>query len=178
MNASRSAALSSRLTAGGRGERCEGDSDAASLAGRRLQVIGAMRRLGRDELLVVLPDGSKILIPAAWTDRDSTTVAEDQALEQSAAVLAGPAELLHALELVASLCARADAGRGQAARKSPCKEDDRAACAAEFDARTDPGATTEVIVSLPETGVAAAIRILARLIASAAATTMAEVSDE
>ncbi len=112
------------------------------LAGRRLQVIGAMRRLGRDELLVVLPDGSKTLIPAAWTDRDTTTSDEDQALDQPAAILAAPAELLHAHELVASLRARADAGRGQAARMSPCEEDDRAACAAEFDARTDPGATT------------------------------------
>lgn len=112
------------------------------LVGRRLQVIGAMRRLGRNELLVVLPDGSKTLIPAAWTDRDITAGNEDQALDQGTAILAGPVELLAARRLVASLCARADAGRGQAARKSPCKEDDRAACAAEFDARTDPGATT------------------------------------
>ena len=112
------------------------------LAGRRLQVIGAMRRLGRDELLVVLPDGSKTLMPAVWTDRDTTTANEDQALAQATAILAAPAELLHASELVASLGARAGAGGGQAARKSPCEEDDRAACAAEFDARTDPGATT------------------------------------
>lgn len=112
------------------------------LAGRRLQVIGAMRRLGRDELLVVLPDGSKTLIPAVWTDRDTTTADEDHALGQGTAILAAPAELLHARELVVSLCARADSGGGQAARKSPCEEDDRAACAAEFDARTDPGATT------------------------------------
>ena len=112
------------------------------LAGRRLQVVGAMRRLGRDELLVVLPDGSKTLIPAAWTDRATTTANQDQALDQGPTILARPAELLAAREMVASLCARADGGRGQAARKSPCEEDDRAACAAEFDARTDPGATT------------------------------------
>jgi len=112
------------------------------LVGRRLQVVGAMRRLGRDELLVVLPDGSKTLIPAAWTDGDTTVASQDRAREQGAAVLAGPAELLAAREVVAGLCARADAGGGQAARKSPCEEDDRAACAAEFDARTDPGATT------------------------------------
>lgn len=112
------------------------------LVGRRLQVIGAMRRLGRDELLVVLPDGSKTLIPAVWTDRDTTTANEDQTLDQAIPILAAPAELLYARELVASLRARIDADRGQAARKSPCKEDDRAACAAEFDARTDPGATT------------------------------------
>lgn len=112
------------------------------LAGRRLQVIGAMRRSGRDELLVVLPDGSKTLIPAVWADRDTTTTNEDLALDQGTAILAAPGELLHARELVAGLCARVDAGGGQAARKSPCEEDDRAACAAEFDARTDPGATT------------------------------------
>jgi len=112
------------------------------LMGRRLQVIGAMRRLGRNELLVVLPDGSKTLIPAAWTDREVTAVNGDQALDQGTAILAGPVELLAARELVASLRARADIAGGQAARKSPCKEDDRAACAAEFDARTDPGATT------------------------------------
>ena len=112
------------------------------LMGRRLQVIGGMRRLGRNELLVVLPDGSKTLIPAAWTDREVMAVNGDQALDQGTAILAGPVELLAARELVASLRARADAGGGQAARKSPCKEDDRAACAAEFDARTDPGATT------------------------------------
>jgi hypothetical protein len=35
-----------------------------------------------------------------------------------------------------------------------------------------PGSPPEVILSLPETGVAAAIRILARLIAHAATTTM------
>jgi len=41
-----------------------------------------------------------------------------------------------------------------------------------------PAPPPDVIVSLPETGVAVAIRILARLIASAAATTMAGVGDE
>ena len=37
------------------------------LAGRELRVLGGMRRHGRLELLLVLPDGSKRLIPAAWT---------------------------------------------------------------------------------------------------------------
>ena len=36
--------------------------------GRSLRVLGSMRRHGVRELLVVLPDGSKRLIPAAWTD--------------------------------------------------------------------------------------------------------------
>ena len=37
------------------------------LAGRELRVLGGMRRHGRLELLLVLPDGSKRLIPAEWT---------------------------------------------------------------------------------------------------------------
>jgi hypothetical protein len=41
-----------------------------------------------------------------------------------------------------------------------------------------PAPLPEVIVSLPETGVAAAIMILARLIASAAATTVTGAGDE
>ena len=36
--------------------------------GRPLPVLGSMLRHGAMELLVVLPDGSKRLIPAAWTD--------------------------------------------------------------------------------------------------------------
>ena len=112
------------------------------LEGRRLHVIGAMRRLGRDELLVVLPDGSKTLMPVAWTDRDTTTASEGHALDRATAILAAPAELLHAHELVVSLGARVDAGSGQAARKPPCEEDKRAVRAAEFDARTDPGIAT------------------------------------
>ena len=112
------------------------------LAGRRLQVIGAMRKLGRDELLVVLPDGSKTLLPAAWTDRCAMTAGEGQESVRETPVLATPADLLHAWELACGLRARADAALEQAARKSPCKEDDRAACPAEFDAGTDPGATT------------------------------------
>src|SRR5881227_1032723 len=36
--------------------------------GRTLQVFGWMRRQGRLDLILVLPDGSRSLIPAAWTD--------------------------------------------------------------------------------------------------------------
>src|SRR5215218_10985013 len=40
------------------------------LEGQSLRELGRMRRHGRLELLLVLPDGSKSLIPAAWTDLD------------------------------------------------------------------------------------------------------------
>ena len=43
--------------------------------GRQLPVLGSMRRHGAAELLVVLPDGSKRLIPVAWTDLESQPAA-------------------------------------------------------------------------------------------------------
>lgn len=69
----------------------------------------------RDQLLVVLPDGRKSLIPAGWTDRDTTTANEGQALDAKQRSSLRRAELLHARELVASLRARADASRGRPA---------------------------------------------------------------
>jgi hypothetical protein len=39
------------------------------LEGRDLRVLGWMRRLGRLELMLELPDGSKRLIPAEWTSQ-------------------------------------------------------------------------------------------------------------
>lgn len=110
------------------------------LAGLRLEVIGSMRELGREELLVVLPDGSKTLMPSDWTDHDAAVRDEEASL--GTATLAAPADLLHAYGLISGLRARAEAGREQAARKSPCKEDDRAACSTQSDAGTDPGTTT------------------------------------
>jgi len=47
--------------------------------GRSLRVLGSMRRHGAAELLVVLPDGSKRLIPAAWTDLEQPAAAGDDA---------------------------------------------------------------------------------------------------
>jgi hypothetical protein len=104
--------------------------------GRSLQVLGSMRRHGAAELLVVLPDGSKRLIPAAWTDLEQPAGGDD-----AAATLGSVSDLLRASVLVSGLCARAADGREQAARKPPCKEDNRAACAAQSDAGSATGAT-------------------------------------
>ena len=38
------------------------------MQGRSLRVLGRMHRHGAVELLVVLPDGSKTLLPAVFTD--------------------------------------------------------------------------------------------------------------
>jgi hypothetical protein len=111
--------------------------------GRSLRVLGSMRRHGAAELLVVLPDGSKRLIPAAWTDLEQPPGGGGDA----AATLGSVPDLLRLSVLVCDLSARA-AGRPdqadrpeQAARKSPCKEDNRAACAAQSAAGPGSGAT-------------------------------------
>jgi hypothetical protein len=38
------------------------------LQGRELALMGWMRRRGALDLLLVLPDGSRSLVPAGWTD--------------------------------------------------------------------------------------------------------------
>jgi len=105
--------------------------------GRSLRVLGSMRRHGAAELLVVLPDGSKRLIPAAWTDLEQPAAAGDDA----AATLGPVPDLLQLAVLVSGLSARPADGPEQAARKSPCKEDDRAACSAQSAAGEASGAT-------------------------------------
>lgn len=111
------------------------------LQGRSLQVLGQMCRHGQMELLVVLPDGSKSLIPAAWTDRDAAAgqAAADEGAD--ATTLGTLADLLGACVVVSALVARAGEAEGQAARQPPCKEDNRAACTAQSDARPATGAT-------------------------------------
>ena len=97
-----------------------------------------MRRHRELELLLVLPDGSKSLVPAAWTDAKPSG-ADGAAL---AATLGSLTDLLHVCELIADLMQREPHERGQAAGMSPCKEDSRAACPAQFDTRSAPDADT------------------------------------
>jgi len=104
--------------------------------GRSLPVLGGVRRHGAVELLLVLPDGSKSLVPAAWTDADPPA-ADGVA---SAVTLGSLSDLVQACDLVADLAERRGVERGQAARKSPSKEDFHAACPAQSDARPGPGA--------------------------------------
>jgi uncharacterized protein DUF5372 len=104
--------------------------------GQPLQVLGGMRRHGVLELLLVLPDGSKSLVPAGWTDAERS-VADGE----TAATLGALIDLLQVCELVADLAGRRRAERGQAAGKSPCEEDFHAACPAQSDARPRAGAT-------------------------------------
>lgn len=105
--------------------------------GQRLVQLGQMRRHGRLELLLVLPDGSKRLIPAEWTDLEAA------ARPAGPATVGAVADLQDTVGLVSALLARFDGCEVQAARHPPSQEDDRAACTDESAARPGPGATTD-----------------------------------
>jgi Family of unknown function (DUF5372) len=113
------------------------------LEGLELRVLGGMRRHGRLELLLVLPDGSKSLVPAAWTGVAGGGAADRDAGQPAAAATVGRlGDLLAACELVSAFSARDRENREQAARKPPTKEDSRAACAAQSAAGSGSGATS------------------------------------
>ena len=81
----------------------------------RLAVFGWMRKHGQLELCLVLPDGSKSLIPAAWTDLDG-----DAEPAGTAETLGSLADFLHARAVVDGLIHRAEA-----AQREGCGEADR-----------------------------------------------------
>ena len=97
-----------------------------------------------------------------------------------AATLGPVADLLRAIGAGVRVFPPAAAGgREQAARKSPCKEDDRAACSAQSAAGPGSGATPALTGHLPAAQVEAALVLLARLIARAQAAGLAkEAGDE
>ncbi len=110
------------------------------LQGSTLTVLGRMRRHSGVELLVVLPDGSKTLFPADWTDLGAGA-AGDRPGQGTPGTLGSLGDLLAACALVAGLSAAAGGRPEQAARQSPTKEDHRAACPAQSGRRPDTGAT-------------------------------------
>jgi hypothetical protein len=136
------------------------------LEGRELRVLGGMHRHGRLELLLVLPDGSKRLIPAEWTSQHADGSAGHDG-GRSAGTVGSVADLLAACVLVSAFSARDREARQQAARKPPAKEDNRAACPAQSAAGPGSGATPDLLARLPGSQVTAAIMALAGLIAKA-----------
>jgi hypothetical protein len=132
-----------------------------------LHAGGSLRRHGRLELLLVLPDGSKSLVPAAWTDPEGGIEVTDEAparwpRRRGRWRICWP-------RLVSALSARDRQEREQAAWQSPCKEDCHAACATQSAAGSGSGATPTLLAQLSERQVAAAITLLAHLIAKASA---------
>src|SRR6266849_5332938 len=69
------------------------------LEGQALPLLGWMRRHGKLDLILVLPDGSRSLIPAAWTDLDPSAPGEAATL----ATLGSIADLLHAGRVLAGI---------------------------------------------------------------------------
>lgn len=137
------------------------------LQGRVLRMLGRMRRHGRLELLLELPDGSKCLIPAVWTDLAGDDAGDGGGRAPLAATLGSLQDMLAACGLVAALTSRRVQDREKAAPQSQSKEDSRAACAAESAARPRSGATPMLLAQIPPSQVAAAITLLASLIAKA-----------
>ncbi len=88
------------------------------LEGSDLRVLGWMRRLGRLELMLELPDGSKRLIPAEHTSQH-----DDPDPGPGTGTLGRTADLLALSVLVSALCTRSRDDREQAARNPPPKED-------------------------------------------------------
>jgi Family of unknown function (DUF5372) len=106
------------------------------LEGRELAVLGRMRRHGQLELLLALPGSGKRLIPAAWTSLHADGTAQD-----TGGTLGTVADLLAASVLISAFSARGCRQGEQAARQSPAKEDNHAACAAKSAAGPGSGAT-------------------------------------
>ena len=77
--------------------------------GRALKVMGRRHRGGALHLLLQLPDGSRLLIPAAWTDLHVSTRSADvgcdapESAHEAAATLGSVTELLQARTVVNAL---------------------------------------------------------------------------
>lgn len=91
------------------------------LHGHCLTVLGRVCRHGRLELLLVLPDGSKTLVPAAWTDHNATDGAVEPISGGLSATLGTVADLLAARELVSALAARRGRDIDTAAPRTPAR---------------------------------------------------------
>ena len=74
--------------------------------GRSLAVMSAIKRRGTPVLLVVLPDGSRSLIPASWTDWAGTVDDSSSPSEHRDSRLASLTDLLHVRGIVDALLGR------------------------------------------------------------------------
>jgi len=74
------------------------------LFGKSLRVYGWTHRHGRLELILVLPDGSKALLPASWTDLAPETAGTAE--PEPSGSLASVSQLLRARAVIDALLAR------------------------------------------------------------------------
>ncbi len=108
------------------------------LHGLDLAVWGRLRLRGVAMVVLVLPDGSRKRIPAAWAHEGGS---QDTAAP-AAAVVAAAGDLLRLLRVISGIPATAGNHAEQAARQSPGKEDHRAACTTQSAAGPGSGATS------------------------------------
>jgi hypothetical protein len=92
--------------------------------GRALNVLETIHRKRRLHLVLILPDGSKSLIPANWTDLASPAQPHQVCSTQTAATLGSLEDLLHARAVVDALLSRLAArqsenGNSPATQESP-----------------------------------------------------------
>src|SRR5947208_16114066 len=102
-----------------------------------------MRRHGKLDLILVLPDGSRSLIPASWTDLDPSAPSEAATL----ATLGSIADLLHAGRVLTGLV-RVDPTRPDDGRISNL-EGAHAQPAVGVGSRRDAGASTAPLGPAP-----------------------------
>jgi len=128
--------------------------------GRVLLALGAVHRRGVALLLVVLPDGSRSLIPAGWTDLAAIRVAEPTAAIENDRhhSLARLVDFLHARTILDALLSRVPSPRpNPATTEESCRATDSGASRAARSTGSAGRAARQAR--------AKAIEILARMIA-------------
>jgi len=120
--------------------------------GQDLRVLGRMRRHGTLELILELPDGSKSMMPAAWTDHPDAAAGGQPAADGEVAggepALGRVTDFLELTVLVSSLLARGVSGVVDADIRDQVE-----GCPTEEDPDADPASSAEPAVA-PAAGAA------------------------
>jgi len=90
--------------------------------GKSLTVLGTIHRHGRLHLLLILPDGSKSLIPADWTDITLTVQPHGAVTSNEAATLGSREDLFQARAVVDALLGRLARPESEKANSTATKE--------------------------------------------------------
>ena len=90
--------------------------------GKSLAVLGSLHRHGQWNLLLILPDGSKSLIPADWTDVTPTLPSPRTVSSNQAISLGSLEDLFHARAIVDALLDRLTPTQNEVANSTAKKE--------------------------------------------------------
>ena len=90
--------------------------------GKSFTVLGTIHRHGRLHLLLILPDGSKSLIPADWTDITLTVQPHGAVTSNAAATLGSREDLFQARAVVDALLGRLARPESEKANSIATKE--------------------------------------------------------